>query len=546
MDKNTGLYIVLGFLLLCILLSLDKKEGFATINVGEFETACNAGGNTCIVETTGALGGNCLPSSDESLYTLLPDEATRDLHKETFNITSSGCDASGYNLPQETISSQVCSSEGQEYTLSGCAARCTNANQGGKPGYNVSLPLYVSPIETDGNTIQGIIDIEGTCNGGLLPAINTCFNKDGSINGAETELTCTGAGGIWYNGTGDNPIKLVCDTNISPNYSVIGCEEACYSRISELDEYMTTSDLSNQNKEIIQILHRTDPSTSPETEIIMPRNSESPYLMNESSLNPGAFNVTGTPQSTNFSSGQNALPISIDFAGVIDSSLGCNLSSDNEDLQRKYPVSGLSPICDSQTHECLNFNITYDSVPTEKMNIEDFKNTMGESASEIGIPEGELENYKNSLYYYRRYKDTDDKLHIEGQIRCDNDPSSPFHCIITDVIPNTGGDLVQLGELIPDYTFNSTTACIDSQYPQSEYYFYGVADRDDLSDPSVVSIVLNAAISRCNEDGDGCSGFTFYNDPVAESVGPSYILHRGISGTTSESADVRTFCYQKQ
>jgi len=35
MDKNT--LIVLGFLLLCIFLSLDKKEGFATINVSEFE-----------------------------------------------------------------------------------------------------------------------------------------------------------------------------------------------------------------------------------------------------------------------------------------------------------------------------------------------------------------------------------------------------------------------------------------------------------------------------------------------------------------------------
>ena len=38
MDKNT--LIVLGFLLLCILLSLDKKEGFLVIREDLFETAC--------------------------------------------------------------------------------------------------------------------------------------------------------------------------------------------------------------------------------------------------------------------------------------------------------------------------------------------------------------------------------------------------------------------------------------------------------------------------------------------------------------------------
>ena len=67
----------------------------------------------------------------------------------------------------------------------------------------------------------------------------------------------------------------------------------------------------------------------------MPQNSESPYLMNENSLNPGAFSVTGTHQSTNFS-GQSGTPIPIDFAGVVESSQGCNLSSPNTDLQRKY------------------------------------------------------------------------------------------------------------------------------------------------------------------------------------------------------------------
>lgn len=432
MDKNT--LIVLSFLLLCIFLSLDKKEGFATINVSRFETNCNADGTTCIVEATGALGDNCLASPYESLYNLSPGEAERDLHKESFNITASSCSESAYPIPGQTISAQVCSNEGQEYTLSGCAAKCSNETPGGKQGYNVTLPQYVSPIETDDpNGNQGVIDIEGTCTDGLLPAINTCFNKDGTINGSETPERCTGAGGIWYDDSGTNSIKLVCDTDISSNYSVIGCETACYSRIRDLDQYMTTSDLSNQNKEIIQILHRTNPSTS-DTEVIMPQGSETPYHMEESSLNPGAFSVTGAPQTTNFSSAPDGTPIPIDFAGVVESIQACNLSSPNTDLQRKYSVSGLFPVCNSQTHECLNFNITYDNPPMDKLDIGAFKNTMNTSAIEIGIPEDEIDNYKNSLYYYRRYKDRDDKTHIEGQIRCNNDPNSPFHCIITDEV----------------------------------------------------------------------------------------------------------------
>ena len=105
MDKNT--LIVLGFLLLCILLSLDKKEGFATINVSAFETACNADGNTCIVQATGARGGECLPSPDERLYILsTPDAEERDMHVETFNITTDSCSESAYPIPGQTISAR--------------------------------------------------------------------------------------------------------------------------------------------------------------------------------------------------------------------------------------------------------------------------------------------------------------------------------------------------------------------------------------------------------------------------------------------------------
>tara|TARA_B100001248_G_scaffold258494_1_gene242715 strand:- start:5809 stop:7407 length:1599 start_codon:yes stop_codon:yes gene_type:complete len=454
MGKN--ILIVLGFLLLCILLSLKKEEGFVTINVSEFETACNADDNTCIVGHTGALGSACLPSPHQNLYNLSPiDEAERDPHKETFNIRATGCSPRAYHVQGQVISAQVCENEGQAYTLSGCAAKCSRRADS-ETGYSftTSLPLYVSPED------QGIIDIQGSCDDGYMEARNTCFNRDGTINGETTPERCANAGGIWYDDTGNNSIKLVCeDPEVNPNYIVIGCEPACLSRDSELNEYMATpEDLSNPDKEIIQILHRTDPSTSEATEVITPQSQQTPYQMDESSLNPGAFSVTGTHQSTNFSS-EGGEPIPIDFAGVVESSQGCNLLSPNTYLQRKYPVSGLFPVCDSQTHECLNFNITYNDVPTGKMNIEDFKNTMNENASEIGIPDGELENYKNSLYYYRRYKDRDDKTHIEGQIRCNNDPDSPFHCIITDPDPFTWilGDAEQnCNEVCSGYGYGAT------------------------------------------------------------------------------------------
>lgn len=452
MDKNTGLYIVFGFLLLCILLSLDKKEGFATINVSSFETACNTGGNTCIVAHTGSLGGNCLPSPHEHLYNLSTrDGAERDTHKESFNITAISCSESGFPIPGQTISAQVCSNEGEPYTLSGCDAMCTRRADS-ETGYNVTLPLYVSPIERDSDGNFGVKDtVGGSCGDGLIAARDTCFNRDGSINGANSESTCLEATGIWYNSTGTNPIKLVCDPDNNPNYSVIGCEPACLSRDSELNEYMATpDDLNNPDKEIIQILHRTEPLTSDVTEVIMPQSSQTPYLMEETRLNPVNFLVTGTSRRTNFYSEPDGTSIPIDFAGTVESSQGCNYSSPNTDLQRKYPVSGLFPVCDPQTEECLNFNITYDSEPP--LNITDFKESMNTIASEIGISNDDLENYKKSLYYYRRYKDRDDKIHIEGQIRCNNNDRSPFHCIITDPITWILGDLGQ----------NCDTVCGDS------------------------------------------------------------------------------------
>jgi hypothetical protein len=94
------------------------------------------------------------------------------------------------------------------------------------------------------------------------------------------------------------------------------------------------------------------------------------------------------------------------------------------------------------------------------LNIDDFKESMDTSSSEIDIPQAELENYKKSLYYYRRYKDRDDKIHIEGQIRCNNDPGSPFHCIITDQV-NTNIDYYlanSTGESCNDVCEHAATA----------------------------------------------------------------------------------------
>tara|TARA_A200000113_G_scaffold58335_1_gene49632 strand:- start:488 stop:2851 length:2364 start_codon:yes stop_codon:yes gene_type:complete len=462
MDKNTGLYIVFAFLLLCILLSLDKKEGFATIDISSFESTCNSGGNVCVISTSGSRGYKCNdPTDDIPYYNITGDDS----HSETFNISvSGGCSSIAYQTdPDISPSVSQCTHSGDTYNLSGCEPKCIRADS--YDGYNlVDAPEYLEP-NMDGYTVlennMGLTDSSdgSRCSEGFYEAKNACFSRiTGGLIDYSTPRECTQSRGIWYDGSGfpiaprsarlqsspsdtdeplaGNKIKYSCPES-GATYVVMGCEQGCLSRNTNIDEY-TTIDGTDENKELIQILDRVDPDNSNSTIVKYPILGDSPYNMIETSesgeglLNPSNFSVQGEPNSVEFKeniSDEGEMSINIDFGGDVIVS-PCQINNEQE---RKYKVSGLFPTCNDGNHECLNFNINYASVSEAPMNINEFKDSMAADAEYIlgeGVSQSDILKYQNSIYYYRRYKDNDDKINIEGQIRCNDNPDSPFNCEI--------------------------------------------------------------------------------------------------------------------
>ena len=452
MGKNT--LIVLGFLLLCIFLSLKKEEGFATINASEFENACNADGSTCMINRSGSMGFNCsVPTADFPYYII----SGSNKHSQSFDIQATGCSARAYQVdPSISPSASPCINSGGEYNLSGCEPKCIRPPN--LEGYNLlNPPEFLEPHSgaTFLSNNMGLTNSsdDSTCAEGYYPAKNICFSRNtGEIINYPSVHDCVNHGGVWYNnegfpvgwsqdsrGSGEgtalegNKIKLYCNQGGDP-YSVMGCEQGCLSRNRNYDEYNTT-DPTNENKELIQILDRVDPDNNDNTILKYLVSGDTPYNMSESSpdgsglLNPSAFNVTETTSSNaNFKediNNQDETSINIEFGG----SIGVNPCPVNDETNRKYNVRGLFPLCDDE-HECLNFHITYDS--DAPMNINDFKETMIDNAEDIlGTDTVEdITKYQNSLYYYRRYRDNNDNINIEGQIKCNDNPDSPFNCEI--------------------------------------------------------------------------------------------------------------------
>lgn len=471
MGKNT--LIVLGFLLLCIFLSLDKKEGFATINISEFETACNADGNTCEITTSGSSGYLCEENTNSNLYTITPSGGERDLHSDSFNLETNSCSDAGYNDQGIPIGVLPCTHMGGRYNLTGCSAKCVPPvqNLNDLEGYRSTgggnqLP-YISPYENAGVTEATGIE----CSDGYIPARGVCYNESGDLTGATSESAC-GSPNIWYN-YGD-PIKILCNEQGDGHYKYIGCIPGCLSR-DGITEYTTNTELNNPDREIIQILNRPNPGTDNTTNLMTLDSGLSPYNMNENSLNPTAFSVSGEPQDVIFDDSTTVLS----FGGDVTAS-ACPINSqvDGVDI-RKYSVEGLYPTCDGsdgREYECLNFNIAYDNIPSDKLNIEDFKSTMSGSATELGISgDADIINYQNSLYYYRRYKDTVGRVHVEGQIRCDNDENSPFHCVVS----NNQDDNVVRSILDTYFYFGVPENKNNIYYTTNEY---DPADNDELED----------------------------------------------------------------
>lgn len=426
MDKEL---IVLGFLLLCIFLSLKKEEGFATINVSEFETACNADGSTCEITISGSSGYLCEENTDSNLYTITTREgAERDLHSDSFNLETNRCSDAGYETGI-SISVLPCTHSGGRYNLTGCSANCVPpvSDLNDLDGYSATDGTSQIPYITPGG--EATVAPDGIeCSDGYIPAQDVCYDEHGNLTRATSESGCRPPH-IWYN-QGD-PIQILCNEQGDGHYKYIGCMPGCLPRNGST-EYTTDTDLDNLDREIIQILNRPNPGTDT-TNLMTLDSGSSPYNMVEDtdSLNPTAFSVSGSPQDVQFDGST-----TVSFGGDVTPS-ACPINSQVDGIDtRKYSVEGLYPTCDSsdgREYECLNFNIAYDNIPSNKLNIEDFKSTMADSAAELGISgDTDISSYQNSLYYYRRYKDTDGKVHVEGQIRCDNDENSPFHCVVSN------------------------------------------------------------------------------------------------------------------
>jgi len=557
MDKNTGLYIVLGFLLLCIFLSLDKKEGFATIDVSEFEGACNRGENVCVISTSGSRGYTCNdPTDDIPYYNITGDDS----HSETFNISvSDGCSSIAYQTDANTPPSvSRCTHSGDTYNLSGCAPKCIRADS--YDGYDlVDPPEYLEPLDGyrsfDNNL--GLTDSsdDSRCSEGFYEAKNVCFSiLTGGLIDYSTPRECNQNYGTWYGESGfplayigrntprapigGNKIKYSCPES-GATYIVMGCEQGCLSRNTNIDEY-TTIDGTDENKELIQILDRVNPDNNNSTIVKYPIFGDSPYNMVETGesgeglLNPSNFNVQGESNSVEFKENINnnmEASINIDFGGDVNVS-PCQINNEQE---RKYKVSGLFPTCNDGNHECLNFNIKYASNGETPMNINEFKDSMVDDAEYIlgdGVSESDILKYQNSIYYYRRYKDNDDKIHIEGQIRCNDNPDSPFNCeIISSVFDPDNPYYLASNEQLRQ---NCNDVCSSHGLICDSNFTYNDISDGDLSDTSesglndrtdaIQDFIMNS--NGWNDDykwhnscpGAGCRGRGRYGDADLSSV----------------------------
>ena len=510
MDKN--LLIVLGFLLLCILLSLDKKEGFIEINKDAFEAQCAQGHSSCIINISGGGEGYlCSTNSNRSYYNIIsPDgvDMTENIFSNIFseislNETTPCNDAVAYH-DNNTLFIGPCTSSGGEFELSGCSPLCSAPSAGTAssmyPGYDLSRTqsIKIPPGEPqDESSISCQLD-------GYTHAKNVCFDKNTGDITSQSQSDCIASeNGVWYGGGTDEeqPVQISCVPG--GNFVPIGCETLCQSRVTSSDEYIinsgefnedsTPSDFRNlydQNKELMQITTNRPEGDGPvEPNII----TGSPYSIQENTgggLNPANFGVTVSPGSVTDSD---------DHITVFEGTGGaspCNPNDPNSDIRGKYFVSGLFPAC-SDDEECLNFNITY--TPEEYIandetrppfTLEELKNKLPTDIFQ-GEGEADLDQYKESLYYFRGHKGPDGNYNVEGQIRCDINQDSRYGCAIIDdqVIEANNASLRRLEG---GYNINENKLCT----------FQGLVSgwvmRDDIT--------MLEALQHCNNVGDDCVG----------------------------------------
>ena len=423
MDKNTCLYIVLGFLLICIFLSLNKKEGFVVIREDLFKTQCSEqqGHQSCNVFLSGQDGVECGDAIDINNY-IIPQEGTSKFTGSGFNMNPSGCSDIAYPN-QEQLQSHQCDIEGQPYTLTGCSPLCIPpVNQ---PGYNYSNLSRFPPgsVVDMGNSI--------VCDSGYTNSINTCFNKSNGLPIESDETSCRANENLEWFGDNDE-IKIYCE-NPGDTYKIMGCEQSCFSRIRRTADYLITepnllyTDYDGNKERIEDMRDRRLNGSDVEGKTILP---SFPY---------------GESDDSDFSPDNNFNVSLVANEGWMfetdEPTETCNIMG-SDDTKNKYYVNGLYPSCNPETEECLNFNIVYDQGvgTTVPLSLEELRDELPvenifpeDQIPDQSTEEGraDLNKYKNSLYYFRRFKNKDGNDEIEAQIRCDIDQGSDFHCSFT-------------------------------------------------------------------------------------------------------------------
>ena len=288
-----------------------------------------------------------------------------------------------------------------------------------------------------------------------------CFDKTtGDITGQLESACSSSPDHVWYaDGTDEaQPVQISCNEP-GALFVPIGCEPLCQSRVDNPTQYIINDgefsggnlrNLYDQNKELMQITSdRPDGNTPGDSEIPINIITDSPYNVQEDGgLDPINFGVTvdcdGSACSSNVPSGSGEPTV---FGGDGEA-FACNPNDENEERGSKYYVSGLFPTCSSDNEECLNFNITYtpeeydaDGETKPPFNLQELRDKLPIDIFQGDPSEGEIQKYRDSLYYFRGFKDSDGNYNVEGQIRCDIDQGSRYGCaIISSSLADVAGD----------------------------------------------------------------------------------------------------------
>jgi len=363
MDKNTGLYIVLGFLLLCILLSLDKKEGFVTINKNFFEAQCGEGHASCNISLSGANGFVCSTNADRGNYNIVSDvNMDENIFSSRFgNISldaNTPCSESAYPDPSSAPFIGPCTTSDGPFELRGCLPMCSAPSRVDPSpqlaGYNLNSVTNTTIIP--GDTVEIENGNGSLCNPGYVAARNVCFDKtSGHINGLSQDRCNADPNSEWYSAT-SGPIYLNC-SQPGGEFVPIGCEPYCQPRTQSPGDYLINGtdlqgnlrSLYDLNKELMQITSNRPTNIEPNTI------TTSPYSITETSLDPFNFSVT-----INAGNAIDSAGIQTPFEGAENAiSSPCNPNDEIEERGKKYFVSGLFPSCSPEDEECINFSITY-------------------------------------------------------------------------------------------------------------------------------------------------------------------------------------------